>query len=170
MVGVTGVLVVNSGSLRRGQSSKFWRKTPVLFLSEQSRMSTLSIQKVKRKPCSQFLLRYSAKHIWPCLPNSEVPEKHIVTSRVVLLCWILIHSHILLLCMWQIVWVKFHPRIAILTELLGNTFLLHTVVWALQHGFKILHKTESIMILLGWWVWGESRSTVPNQVDSSGSC
>jgi len=44
VVGVVGVLVANSGSLRMGQSAKF-KEPPVLFLSEQSRMSTLSVQK-----------------------------------------------------------------------------------------------------------------------------
>ena len=37
-------------------------------------------------------MRYSAKHIWPCLPNIEVPEKRArnLESGVVLLCWILL--------------------------------------------------------------------------------
>ena len=39
------------------------------------------------------ILRYSAKHFWPCFPNSQVPEKNIILeSGVVLLCWILLQN------------------------------------------------------------------------------
>jgi len=51
----------------------FDEKPPVFFLSEQSRMSTLSVQKFWAKKLL-IISRNSEKHIWPWVPNSEVPE------------------------------------------------------------------------------------------------
>ena len=45
VVGVVGVLVTNSGHFEDAKVPNFDEKPPVFFLSEQSRMSTLSVQK-----------------------------------------------------------------------------------------------------------------------------
>ena len=81
------------------------------------------------------ILRYSAKHIWPCLPNSEVPEKRILTSGVVLLCWILLQysAHVIPLWPWHLTFwpqdvkcsVHLYPRMhrwRNFGENLSNTF------------------------------------------------
>jgi len=68
---------------RGAKSAKFHWDTPFLFASEQIRMSILSVQKFWAKK-QLIILRNSAKHIWPSLHNSKVPEKRILTSGVML--------------------------------------------------------------------------------------
>ena len=73
----------------------FDERPPVFFLSEQSRMSTLSVQKFWAKKLL-IISRNSEKRIWPHWPSSEVTEKRILISGVVLLCWILLHKKLFL--------------------------------------------------------------------------
>ena len=76
--------------LRGGQSANFDEKPSVFFLSERSRMSTLSVQKFWAKKLL-IISRNSEKRIWPHWPNSEVQKNRNLESGVVLLCWILLH-------------------------------------------------------------------------------
>ena len=74
VVGVVGVLVADDTNFEGPKVPNFMEKPPFSFASEQSRMSTLSVQKFWAKKLL-IILRNSAKHIWPNWPNSEVPEK-----------------------------------------------------------------------------------------------
>jgi len=81
VVGVVGVLVADATNFEGTKVPNFIEKAPFLFASEQSRMSTLSVQKFWAKQKLIIFLRNSAKHIWPCFPNSEVPEKQKPNKR-----------------------------------------------------------------------------------------
>jgi len=74
VVGVVGVLVADATNFEGPKVPNFIEKPPFLFASEQSRMSTLSVQKFWAKK-QLIILRNSAKHIWPNWPSSEVTEK-----------------------------------------------------------------------------------------------
>ena len=76
--------------LRGGQRCKFSTETPIFLFSEQSRMSTLSVQKFWAKK-RRIILRNSEKHIWPNCPVVKLEKNRKLESGVVLLCWILLH-------------------------------------------------------------------------------
>jgi len=74
VIGVVRVLDADAHNTSRGPKVQISTVTPFFFLSEQSRMSTLSVQKIWAKKLL-IILRNSEKHIWPHWSSSEVTEK-----------------------------------------------------------------------------------------------
>jgi len=79
MVGVVGVLVADATNFEGSKVPNFIEKPPFLFTSEQSRMSTLSIQKNLSEKATynfqKFGKHFTSAFMHQFWPSSEVPEK-----------------------------------------------------------------------------------------------